>query len=62
MSMDELAVNDKVMVGIQGLDQPIYEPVYAFGHYEPSEKVDYFQIFTNSSQQDPLEISASHLV
>lgn len=59
--MDQLEINDQAMVGMDGRDQPIYEPVYAFGHYGPSEAVDYLRIFT-SKQQEPLEISAAHLL
>lgn len=55
-AMDALQIGDYVRV-----EDGSFEPVYSFGHYDPTQKVGYLQVKT-TSMKDPLEISPEHLI
>jgi len=59
--MEDLEVNDHVLVGSKN-NKPIYQPVYAFGHYNEEAITEYLRIHTTSSHEEPLEMSAAHLI
>lgn len=60
--MDDLEVNDKVFVGSEDSNKSIYQGIYGFGHYNKNNLTEYLQIHTSPSSNEPLEISAAHLL
>ena len=56
--MKELVVGDKVLTGKNN-----FQPVYSFGHHkENSIEMKFFQIYTDSSANDPLEMTGNHMI
>ena len=62
VAMDKLSVGDFVLTAGHHKNQKYtYEPVYAFGHFNPNKTANFVQIFTKGSQR-PLEMTENHLV
>jgi hypothetical protein len=56
IAMKDLMIGDKVLVG-----SGKHEPVYAFGHRDPTKTTNFLQVFT-SKRGRPLEMCPRHLV
>ena len=55
--MKNLEIGDRVLA-----NHGKYEAVYAFGHQNPQKEAVFFQIYTSSSSEIPLEVTGEHLV
>lgn len=67
IAMKDLRVGDYVLTYLkhhqqQQQQQQQYEQVYAFAHRNENRSVEFLQIYTNDTQQPPLEISTRHMV
>lgn len=64
VAMKDLLVGDKVLTNAAA-QTTRYEPVYAFGHWDPTAKATFLQIHHHKSYNDnalPLEVTADHLL
>lgn len=55
--MTDLSIGDMVHVG-----NDVFEPVYSFGHYDPSAEADMLQIKMTNSPRSALHLSPDHMV
>jgi hypothetical protein len=60
VALRELNVGDWVLAS-SGRTRS-YQPVYAFGHYNPDKLAEFIQIQTTATQNKPLELTGNHLV
>lgn len=54
--LKDVKIGDKIQTG-----ESTYEKVYAFGHFQPTKKTPYLQLFFEGNSA-PLEISEQHMV
>ncbi|CAB9498821.1 Protein hedgehog [Seminavis robusta] len=67
VAMQDLQVGDLIFQGFHGRNKdPVFQPVYAFGHRDPSQWTTYLQLHaalpTSRQHAEPLEITKDHLV
>ena len=61
VSMKDLQTGDYVFSGHNKRGQPRFQPVYSFGHFQPTNSATFLQIYTGR-KMDPLEVTGDHLV
>lgn len=61
--MKNLQIGDRVMMASSTTtsSSPKYQPVYSFGHHNPTKEARFYQLFTSDSIV-PLEMTGQHLI